>query len=189
MKKSRKTPARKRPTKRARSTVRSKKPTLGSNYDALSKSLGDTKFKSAQAALFFEVLKSVVPPIGEYFNSQGGIFHGLMRGQDGKPDYLLISAEKKHHHAGGTFAELQQYAKDLAIDGHNDFVMPNRKEQRVQFANAAPGQFEDAWYLSGEQYADDSDFAWCQYFGNGSQDGWHKVNRYRGCAVRRVPIR
>jgi len=189
MKKTRKTPARKRPTKRAQKPVRASKPTKASGFDALSKSFSGTKYSSAQIALFFDAFKSVVPPLGEYFPGQGGILHGLMLGQDGKPDYFLISVEKKRHHAGGTFAELQQYAKALAIDGHKDFVMPTRKEMRVQCANAKPGQFEDARYWSGEQYADASGYAWFQGFGDGYQLNWPEGDECRGCAVRRAPIR
>jgi hypothetical protein len=168
MKKSRKTPARKRPTKRARSSVRANKPTR------LIATPGLTTI--------------AIPTLGNYWPGQGGILHGIMAGQDGKPDYLLISAEKKHHHQGTTFAEMQEYPKGLIIDGHKDFTMPTRKEMRVQWANAKPGQFEDAYYWSCEQYANDSGFAWSQYFGYGDQGTWRKDNSSRGCAVRRVPI-
>jgi len=172
MKKSRKAPARKRPVKRTRSTARRSQP---SNLTKLTTAMG--------------LATITIPRIGEYFPGQGGVLHGIMAGQDGKPDYLLISAEKKHHHVGAAFAEMQEYPKGLTIDGHNDFKMPTRKEQRVQWANAKPGQFEGAYYWSCEQSAYDSAYAWSQNFNHGNQYYWHKGYKYRGCAVRRVPIR
>ena len=129
-----------------------------------------------------------IPRIGDYWPGQGGILHGIMAGQDGKPDYLLISAEKKHHHAAAGFTDMQEYPKTLTVDGHKDFSMPTRKEQRVQFANAKPGQFDAEWYWSCEQFALDSAYAWFQHFGTGSQNYWHKDNQFRGCVARRIPI-
>lgn len=169
MKKSRKAPARKRPIKRARSTA--------PHQPARATAIGG-----------LGLILQALPPIGTYWKDHGGVFQGLMIGQDNKPDYALISAIDNQH-TGGTFDELQEYARKLSVDGRKDFTMPTRKEQRVQFANAKPGQFKEESYWSGEQYADSSDFACCQSFFNGHQSYWHKVDRYRGCAVRRVPIR
>lgn len=178
MKKSGKAPARKRPAKRIQ-TAHRKPRAVRSELSA--------GFKPARISA--STAGFSLPCIGDYWPGEGGVFHGLIAGQNGKPDYALISAEKKHHHAGAGFAEMQEYPKGLTIDGHNDFKMPTRKEQRVQYANAKLGQFEDAWYWSCEQSADDSVYAWSQTFSNGSQGYWPKVTKDRGCAVRRVPIR
>jgi hypothetical protein len=169
MKKSRQTPARKRPTKRARSAAPRHQPAK------LSAAPGLTTI--------------AIPRIGDYWPGQGGIFHGVMLGQNGKPDYALISVEKKHHQADTDFKAMQEYPKGLTIDGHKDFAMPTRKEQRVQFANAKPGQFDEAYYWSGEQSANASACAWYQNFDHGNQYDWPKDGRFRGCAVRRIPIR
>ena len=130
-----------------------------------------------------------LPRLGEYWPGQGGIFHGLMLSRDGGADYALLSVELKHHHAGDGFDAMQDYPKKLKIDGHSDFEMPTRAEQRVQFANAKSEQFHDAYYWSCEQDASDSDYAWLQPFGHhGHQFVWHRDVKFRGCAVRRVPI-
>lgn len=67
------------------------------------------------------------------------------------------------------------------------------------YTEAAPGQtsieafragkakaFEDTWYWSSTQSASDSDYAWCQDFGNGYQDDYHKDGTLRARAVRRL---
>ena len=66
-------------------------------------------------------------------------------------------------------------------------ALPTRKEQALLFANAAQA-FERDWYWSGEQYAGDESFAWCQDFISGYQDYNHKDFKLRARAVRRVII-
>jgi len=167
MAKARKTSARKRPTKRAKKASRK-------------------NLKPASIAQTPQVLNAL--KLGVYYPDYGGAFHGLVRGDEGKPDYWIFSTTKNQN-AGGTFDENAEYAKNLKVGQYNDYHMPNRREQQIQMANAAPGQFEKAWYWSGEQYANASDSAWFQHFGDGTQLYWHKDNKYRGCAVRRMPIR
>ena len=65
--------------------------------------------------------------------------------------------------------------------------LPTRREQSLLFANLK-GQFQAAWYWSSEQHASDSDYAWCQYFDYGLQDGSGKSAELRARAVRRLPI-
>jgi hypothetical protein len=171
MKKSRKTPARKRLTKRARSTAHHRQPA------------------TLAAALASETgLIVALPRLGEYWPEQGGVLHGIMLDQDTKSEYALVSAVE-HQHDSGTFAELQDYAKSLKIHGFSDFRMPDRRELRMQWINAKPGQFKAEWYWSGEQAARVSAYAWSQDFSLGDQLNWPKYSRCRGCAVRRVPIR
>jgi hypothetical protein len=167
MAKARKTSARKRPTKRAKKASRK-------------------NLKPASIAQTPQVLNAL--KLGVYYPDYGGAFHGLVRGDEGKPDYWIFSTTKNQN-AGGTFDENAEYAKNLKVGQYNDYHMPNRREQQIQMANAAPGQFEKAWYWSGEQYADDSGYAWFQHFGLGTQGHWLKVIKSRGCAVRRMPIR
>jgi hypothetical protein len=49
-----------------------------------------------------------------------------------------------------------------------------------------PELFQKEWYWSCEQHADDSDYAWYQFFGYGNQNNWHKGSNNRARAVRRV---
>jgi len=167
MKKSHKAPTRKRPIKRAQKTPRkiSKHPSTSPETQMI------------------QVLK-----LGVYYPDYGGAFHGLARGEEGKPDYWLFSATKNQN-ASSTFDENAEYAKTLKVGQYNDYHMPTRRELRLQWINAAPGQFESEWYWSCEQSALDSDSAWSQDFYYGTQTTWPKDDRSRGCAVRRVPIR
>ncbi|HEY0843788.1 MAG TPA: DUF1566 domain-containing protein [Noviherbaspirillum sp.] len=48
--------------------------------------------------------------------------------------------------------------------------------------------FDDAWYWTSTQHAATTDYAWVQYFGNGSQGYDHKSSEYRARAVRRLSI-
>ena len=77
------------------------------------------------------------------------------------------------------------WAKGLEADGHKDFRLPTRREQRVLFANAKD-LFEDAWYWSGEQHASDPDCAWMQSFDIGGQFYDPKGTSTRARAVRSV---
>ena len=117
------------------------------------------------------------PSIGEYWSGQGGIYAGLMRGENGAPDYHLIvpagpeayaqeitwggngkeeaGAKSTHDGAANTAALIAskhshpaaKWAAQLTIDGHSDFYLPARRELRLCWINA-PELFEDGWYWS-----------------------------------------
>jgi hypothetical protein len=110
---------------------------------------------------------------------KGEVYAGLILGTDGVPDHHLIvipgEAEKV------TFAEAQKWAKKQGGD------LPTRREQRVLFANAKEA-FQPDWYWSGEPYASDASFAWCQSFGNGGQINTRVITQCRARAVRRLII-
>lgn len=57
------------------------------------------------------------------------------------------------------------------------------------FRQGGEEAFEEAAYWSSTQHAGIPDYAWYQYFVNGSQDYWHEDDSYRGRAVRRFLIR
>ena len=109
----------------------------------------------------------------------GEHYAGIVVGKDGESSYHLIllpaAAEKL------TWAK----AKELAAAAGGE--LPTRREQSLLFANLRK-QFESAWYWSGEQYAADSVFAWCQHFFSGTQYGNHTARGLRARAVRRVAI-
>jgi len=58
----------------------------------------------------------------------------------------------------------------------------------ADFVEGGAQAFEDVWYWSSTQLASNSDFAWCQDFGNGSQHDFHESSKLRARAVRRLPI-
>ncbi|MES2181606.1 MAG: hypothetical protein V4493_05870 [Pseudomonadota bacterium] len=121
-----------------------------------------------------------VPDIGQQWPEQGGVNAGLMRGENGKPDYFLIVASDDtgkissiewggyktetpgaHHEFDGmenTIALLRtetkhpaaEWATSLIIEGHNDFYLPSRRELALLYANV-PEQFEGVWHWSSTQ--------------------------------------
>lgn len=73
-------------------------------------------------------------------------------------------------------------AKSWAAERGGD--LPTCREQSLLFANLKD-EFEAAWYWSGEVHEDNSGWAWCQCFLNGSQDYDRQLTRLRARAVRR----
>ena len=79
-----------------------------------------------------------------------------------------------------------EWAKSVGGD------LPNKLEIAMLFAHAKE-EFKPKWYWTNETfiYPDDPEsagWAWCQYFGNGSQDGLRKYDKLRARSVRRVPV-
>lgn len=86
-----------------------------------------------------------------------------------------------------TSAELTwQAAMDFAKDAGGE--LPDRVEGALLFQTKEDDEFTDDWYWTREQYAGDESFAWCQYFDDGDQYGFHKGNECRVVLVRRVAI-
>ena len=124
------------------------------------------------------------PRIGQPWPGQGGIYAGVMRGRNGGADYHLIVGPEIEE---TTWEKAKAKAAEISQDGHSDFSLPFRAEQALQFANV-PELFKKEWYWSGEQHAEDADYAWYQFFGYGYQDGTHKHLKLRARAVRRLTI-
>ena len=82
---------------------------------------------------------------------------------------------------GVTWAQAKEFAKKAGGE------LPTRREQSLLFANLKEC-FQERWYWSSEQHASGSDYAWYQYFGNGTPGYNHKSGSYRARAVRRVSI-
>ncbi|WP_175837053.1 DUF1566 domain-containing protein [Burkholderia anthina] len=61
--------------------------------------------------------------------------------------------------------------------------LPSRREQSLLFTNLQ-GEFESAWYWSGEE-AETSGWAWYQHFFTGGQYDYHQGSQLRARAVRR----
>jgi hypothetical protein len=126
------------------------------------------------------------PAIGSVWAGQGGIYAGVVRGDEGQPDYHMIVANSERE--GTNWKDALAWVKDLkASGGHTDFELPKRKEQAILFGNV-PELFAKEWYWSSEQYAPYDGYAWCQFFHDGSQGSLHKSGSLRARAVRRLPI-
>ena len=65
--------------------------------------------------------------------------------------------------------------------------LPTRREQSLLFANLK-GEFESAYYWSGERHESNSGWAWYQTFSYGYQLNYVQHHRFRARAVRRLPI-
>lgn len=111
----------------------------------------------------------------------GGEVMGVMAGQDGKPDYLLIDLGVEPAN-DVTWQEALDWAKSVGGE------LPTRREQSVMFGNRREGQYQPRWYWSCEQCAGDERCAWVQNFYDGYQLFTRKVDHLRARAVRRVPF-
>jgi len=123
------------------------------------------------------------PPLGDFWQGQGGIFVGTVLGIDGKSNYHLIlgpeCTDDLNH------PDALQYAIDLEVEGHKDFTLPSRREQRFLCCNGH-GHFKPRFYWSNEQRIADPDVAFGQYFAGGYQYYNLKSYKYAVRAVRRI---
>ncbi len=112
----------------------------------------------------------------------GGKVMGVVMGENGAPDYLLIDlgAEPENDL---TWDEAKDWAASVGGE------LPTRRELAVMSGNRVEGQYKPSWYWSGEQHADEPAWAWVQTFGYGGQFNDRKDNHYRARAVRRVPFK
>lgn len=151
----------------------------------------------------------VVPALGSYWPGQGGYNTGLVRGENGSPDYYLIvpllteqiraewggygeeceGATSSGDGAANTKALLAdsnehpaaKLASEFTADGHSDFYLPARRELQVAEANV-PELFEKAYHWSSTQC---SAYSACSMdFG----DGWLDFNGKSGVRLVR-PVR
>jgi hypothetical protein len=158
------------------------------------------------------------PRIGQPWPEQGGLYTGIMRGENGQPDYHLITptapeasikniiwaesyanqvgaqshvdglANTRFLCASAISHPAAQWTAGLIIDGHADFYLPARHEARLMYINL-PDQFEtDDWYWTSTQLAAVPDYAWVQSFFSGNQTNLLKSGEYRARAVRRILI-
>lgn len=119
-----------------------------------------------------------VPALGSYWPGQGGYNAGLVRGEDGAPDYYLIVPQLTEQLSaawGGYGEEVEgassasdglantralladsnehpaaKLASEFTVDGHNDFYLPARRELQLAEANV-PELFEKAYHWSSSQ--------------------------------------
>lgn len=155
------------------------------------------------------------PKIGEFWEEQGGIVAGLIRGENNSPDYWLIvptdpAAYIKSIKWGGYGTEepgadsyldglanttalnnseikhpAAQWAASLSINGHSDLYLPSRGEIRVAWVNV-PELFEDGYYWTSTQCS--ADDAFFQDFSGGGQSTLDKSYELAARAVRRVLV-
>ena len=154
------------------------------------------------------------PAIGQHWHAQGGTYVGVMRGENGEPDYHLIApkhaqiasiiyggygqritgadhirdglANTRALLAADTDHPAAKWAAEQQAEGHADLYLPARAEVYLCWANI-PEQFEDkGWWMTSTQGGPYG--AWIQYFDDGTQDGGGKDGARPAFAVRRIVI-
>jgi len=123
---------------------------------------------------------SGVPALGSYWPGQGGYNAGLVRGENGAPDYYLIVpilTEQLRAEWGGYSEECEgatsmsdglantralladtnehpaaKLASEFTADGHSDFYLPARRELQVAEANV-PELFEKTYHWSSSHFS------------------------------------
>ncbi len=109
----------------------------------------------------------------------GEIYAGIVLGQNGAGDHHLFLLPAK--------TEPLTWDKAVAWAESVGGTLPTRQEQAILYGNLKH-EFEPRWHWSSEQHAGNSDYAWLQYFDDGTQYGGPKSNEYRARAVRRLLI-
>jgi len=107
----------------------------------------------------------------------GGMYAGIIRGADGRPDEHLVLLD------GDTDGVTWDAA--CAWAAAKGATLPTRAEQRLLMANL-PDQFQARYYWSSEQAGPSC--AWVQYFDDGFQNSDDRSYEGRARAVRRFPI-
>ena len=154
------------------------------------------------------------PRIGTFWQEEGGVLLGIMRGEENLPDYFLIAptdplasnelayggygiktpgADSQRDGMANTIALCRaetdhpaaQWARSLTIAGHKDLYLPALRELALGNANA-PELFAQRWHLSSTQYS--AYDAYVQHFSDGLQTNNLKVNGHCVRAVRRKLI-
>jgi hypothetical protein len=152
------------------------------------------------------------PAVGEYWEGEGGIYAGFVRGENGARGWhLIVPTHPSATHDGikwgpynadtgatshtdglantkalallGADYQAAKWATQLEIDGHRDFYLPSRRELALAELNLAD-HFVKGWYWSSTQFS--AYDAWGQGFGGGSQYGADKDCPGRARAVRRL---
>ena len=123
--------------------------------------------------------------IGERAEQACGVFVGIAKGENGRPDCYVYRgryAEKRMTHG-----EAIKFAADCKDGGHTDWELPNRTTGALLYANGRE-DMRTAWHWLQETYAGLDASAWCQLFRLGYQSSGLKCNEFEVVLVRRVPI-
>ena len=110
---------------------------------------------------------------------QGERYAGLILNDQGKPSHHLVLLPGE--------AEDKTWEQALAWAAEQGGELPTRAEQSLLFANLK-GEFQDAYYWSGQAHETNSSWAWFQYFTDGYQYYGPKDYEFRARAVRRLVI-
>ncbi len=151
------------------------------------------------------------PPIGSYWDGQGGIYAGMMRGINGGRDYHLIVASDdvgglaygprgtdvpnaacKHDGRANTAALVghseifpaARHAADFESEANTDFYLPSAREARLCAVNVPELFKEGELYWTSTQFS--ASYAFDTYFPDGFQSIDLKAYEGRVRPVRRL---
>ena len=127
------------------------------------------------------------PAIGAMWPDQGGIYAGIIGGENGAPDYYLIHADSEYEIIDVNHATAIQSAR-APIYGFDDWSLPDRREARLLTINSPDSFNENELYWTSEEDEYYTCDAWTQDFSHGYQAGSYKADKLRARAVRRVAI-
>lgn len=106
----------------------------------------------------------------------GERYAGIVLDANGKPSHHLILLPGYSNRA--SWADKKAWAESIGGE------LPTRREQSLLFANLLG--FREDWYWSAETHTENSSYAWYQEFFDGIQGSYHKSEKLRAVAVRRV---
>lgn len=152
-----------------------------------------------------------LPALGQFWEGQGGVRVGEVRGENGQPNYQLIlpidpratvvgewgkygqdvpGAQSIRDGLANTLAMVEagspiaQLIIDLEIDGHRDLYLAAPLEYSLCNLNAGEHLDKTRWHWTSTQYSPGR--AWKQGFGHGNQYINGKNDEFAWRAVRRV---
>lgn len=102
----------------------------------------------------------------------------IIRADGTKRDHIILLPETK---VDIKWQDAMTWAKSIGGD------LPNRCESALLFATMKD-QFEPQWHWTNEQRANNSGYAWLQFFNDGNQFSFHKSDEGRARAVRRLSV-
>mgnify|MGYP003385458884 CR=1 FL=1 len=146
--------------------------------------LEDLQARHTELGKLIDSFKAVLPttlhiPSIDIELRQGERYVGLILSEQGQPSHHLVLLPGK--------AENKTWEQALAWAAEQGGELPTRAEQSLLFANLK-GEFEEAYYWSGQAHETNSSWAWYQYFLSGGQGYGRKSNEFRARAVRRLVI-
>jgi hypothetical protein len=167
-------------------------------------------FHASNAAAFARA----TPPLpGQLWPEQGGLYAGVIVGDDGKPYHLIALQPQDYHGVIGPWGEYGKEIKGasserdglpntdamvaagseiatatraLAVGGHDDWYIASRHEASLAYIHTGAGDDIDGDpdYWTSTQCS--AHYAWDQHFADGTQYYWSKGSKLRARVVRRL---
>ena len=132
-----------------------------------------------------QIVAITPPPIGDYWDGQGGIYAGLARGENGQPDYHLVLAMTKPQQKF-TWEAAKAFAQRVTVEGHLHFTLPNRTESALLFANLRDKFDTNYWCWTGTEHSAGRAFG--QSFYSGTQYDYTVTTEAPARLVRRIAL-